>query len=164
MLHMLYKLLLIASLLLLLLLRNSESLQFPTSTSRRTFFIKAAAASSTSVIATTLTAACCFCEVANAAIDVSGLRAEQQKQQPTVTTPPGRAPNQPPSGPLAGSKLGFQVGGGPRPEEEVRKIDEPRYAAARKAQGLGPLFLEGVPIEQEQQPSDKAKTETNWMR
>jgi hypothetical protein len=149
MLHMMYKLLLIASLLLLLLLRNSESLQFPTS-SRRTFFIKAAAA--TSVIATT--AACC--EVANAAIDVSGLRADQ----PTVT--PGRAPTQPASGRFAGTKLGFQVGGGPRPEEEVRKIDEPRYAAARKAQGLGPLFLEGVPIEQQQ--SDKAKPETNWMR
>jgi hypothetical protein len=136
MMHVLYKLLLIASLLLLLLLRNSESLQFPTS-SRRAFFIKAAAATSTSVIATT--AACC--EVANAAIDVSGLRTEQ----PTVT--PGRAPSQPASGPLAGTKLGFQVGGGPRPEEEVRKIDEPRYAAARKAQGFGPLFLEGVPIE-----------------
>ena len=150
---MLYKLLLIASLLLLLLLRNSESLQFPTS-SRRTFFIKAAAA--TSVIATT--AACC--EVANAAIDVSGLRTEQQ--QPTGT--PGRAPNQPQSGPLAGTKLGFQVGGGPRPEEEVRKIDEPRYAAVRKAQGLGPLFLEGVPIEQQQSEKEKAKSETNWMK
>jgi hypothetical protein len=145
---MLYTQLLIASLLLLLLLRNSESLQFPTS-SRRNFFIKAAAATSTSVIATT--SACC--EVANAAIDVSGLT---RAEQPTVT------PNQPRSGPLAGTKLGFQVGGGPRPEEEVRKIDEPRYAAARKAQGLGPLFLEGVPIEQQQ--SDKAKTETNWMR
>mmetsp|Transcript_33827 Transcript_33827/g.60841 ORF Transcript_33827/g.60841 Transcript_33827/m.60841 type:complete len:137 (+) Transcript_33827:2-412(+) len=131
---------LIASLLLLVLPRNSESLQFIPTTSRRTFFIKAAAATS---IATT--AACC--EVANAAIDVSGLRTEQ----PTV--PPGRPPNQPSSGPLAGTKLGFQVGGGPRPEEEVRKIDEPRYAAARKAQGLGPLFLEGVPIEQQQ--SDK---------
>jgi hypothetical protein len=149
---MLCKLLFSTSLLLLLLLRNSESLQFPTS-SRRTFFIKVAAATSTCGIAT---AACC--EVANAAIDVSGLRAEQ----PTVT--PGRAPSQPKSGPLAGTKLGFQVGGGPRPEEEVRKIDEPRYAAARKAQGLGPLFLEGVPIEQQQSDKDKAKTETNWMR
>jgi hypothetical protein len=150
---MLCKLLLIASLLLFLLLRNSESLQFPTS-SRRTFFIKAAAAAtSTSVIATT---------AANAAIDVSALRAEQQ--QPTANVAPGRAPNQPRSGPLASTKLGFQVGGGPRPEEEVRKIDEPRYAAARKAQGLGPLFLEGVPIEQQQQQSDEAKTETNWMR
>jgi hypothetical protein len=147
MLHILYKLLLIASLLLLLLLRNSESLQFPTS-SRRTFFIKAAAAAatSTSVIATTLTAASYDCEVANAAIDVSGLRAEQQQKQATVT--PGRAPNQPKSGPLAGTKLGFQVDNGPRSEEQVRKIDEPRYAAVRKAQGLGPLFLEGVPIEQ----------------
>jgi hypothetical protein len=149
MLHILYKLLLISSLLLLLLLRNSESLQFPTS-SRRTFFIKAAAAAatSTSVIATTLTAASYDCEVANAAIDVSGLRAEQQQKQATVTVTPGRAPNQPKSGPLAGTKLGFQVDNGPRSEEQVRKIDEPRYAAVRKAQGLGPLFLEGVPIEQ----------------
>ena len=156
MLHILNKLLLIASLLLFLLLRNSESLQlFPTSTStstattsttRRTFFIKAAAATSTSVIATTAA----YHEVANAAIDVSSLRTEQS--QTTVTPgPPGRAPSQPGSGPFAGTKLGFQVGGGPRPEEEVRKIDEPRYAAVRKAQGLGPLFLEGVPIEQQQQ-------------
>jgi hypothetical protein len=81
---------------------------------------------------------------------VSGLRAEQQQKQATVTVTPGRAPNQPKSGPLAGTKLGFQVGGdGPRLEEQVRKIDEPRYAAVRKAQGLGPLFLEGVPIEQQ---------------
>ena len=157
MLHVLNKLLLIASLLLFLLLRNSESLQlFPTSTTatatttRRTFFIKAAAATSTSVIATTAA----YHEVANAAIDVSSLRTEQS--QTTVTPdPPGRAPSQPASGPFAGTKLGFQVGGGPRPEEEVRKIDEPRYAAVRKAQGLGPLFLEGVPIEQEQQQSTK---------
>ena len=84
-------------------------------------------------------------EAANAAIDVSGLRVDQ----PVVT--PGQAPTKPKSGPLAGSKLGFQVGGGPRPEEEVRRIDEPRYASVRKAQGLGPLFLEGVPIEQQQQ-------------
>jgi len=106
------------------------------------------------VIATT--AACSGANVANAAIDVSGLRTEQTQQQQqqttgTVTGPPGRAPSQPASGPLAGTKLGFQVGGGPRSEEEVRKIDEPRYAAVRKAQGLGPLFLEGVPIEQQQQ-------------
>jgi hypothetical protein len=123
MLHMLFKLLLIASLLLILLLRNSESLQFP---SRRTFFINAV--TSTSVIAT---AAWCGDEVANAAIDVSGLRAE--------STTSSSVPNQ----------------------TEVRKIDEPRYAAVRKAQGKGPLFLDGVA--EEQQP-DKANTETKWMR
>ena len=139
-------------LLFILLLRNSESLQFP---SRRTFFIKAVA--STSVIAT---AACGLEEVANAAIDVSGLTTAAE----STTTPstPGRPPNQPASGPLAGTKLGFQVGGGPRPESEVRKIDEPRYAAVRKAQGKGPLFLEGVP--QEEQQPNKANTETKWMR
>jgi hypothetical protein len=140
-----HKLLLDASLLLLLLLilvpRNSDSLQFPNSdSSRRTFFVKAATAA-------------CFCctggvEVANAAIDVSGLKVEQSSSTITTTTP-GRAPNQPSSGPLAGTSLGFQVGGGPRPEDEVRKIDEPRYAAVRKSQGKGPLFLDGVPIEQQ---------------
>jgi hypothetical protein len=150
---MLFKLLLIASLLLILLLRNSESLQFP---SRRTFFINAV--TSTSVIAT---AAWCGDEVANAAIDVSGLRAESTTSSSVPNQTPGRAPNQPASGPLAGTKLGFQVGGGPRPESEVRKIDEPRYAAVRKAQGKGPLFLDGVA--EEQQP-DKANTETKWMR
>ena len=147
---LMHKLLLDASLLLLLLLilvpRNSDSLQFPSSnSSRRNFFIKATTAT---------TAACIWCtggvEVANAAIDVSGLKVEQSSSSTiTTTTTPGRAPNQPASGPLAGTKLGFQVGGGPRPEEEVRKIDEPRYAAARKAQGKGPLFLDGVPIEEQ---------------
>uniref|UniRef100_A0A7S4K128 Uncharacterized protein n=1 Tax=Odontella aurita TaxID=265563 RepID=A0A7S4K128_9STRA len=157
-----YKLrLLIASMTVLLLFpRNTESLQC--STGRRTFFIKAAAAAAaTSTCAIATTAACCT-EAANAAIDVSGLRVVEQQQRPPPTVAPGRPPNQPPSGPLAGTKLGFQVGGGPRPEEEVRKIDEPRYAAVRKAQGLGPLWLEGVPIEQPQ--TDKAKTETKWMR
>jgi len=149
---LMHKLLLDASLLLLLLLilvpRNSDSLQFPSSnSSRRNFFIKATTAT---------TAACIWCtggvEDANAAIDVSGLKVEQSSSSTittTTTTTPGRAPNQPASGPLAGTKLGFQVGGGPRPEEEVRKIDEPRYAAARKAQGKGPFFLEGVPIEEQ---------------
>ena len=89
------------------------------------------------------TAACS--EAANAAIDVSGLKVEK----PAVT--PGRPPNAPPSGPLAGTPLGYKVGGGPRSEEEVRKIDEPRYAAVRKAQGLPPLFLDGVPIEKPNQ-------------
>ena len=146
---LMHKLLLDASLLLLLLLilvpRNSDSLQFPSSnSSRRNFFIKATTAT---------TAACIWCtggvEVANAAIDVSGLKVEQSSSSTITTATPGRAPNQPASGPLAGTKLGFQVGGGPRPEEEVRKIDEPRYAAARKAQGKGPFFLEGVPIEEQ---------------
>ena len=145
MLHMLYKLLLIASQLLILLPRNSESLQF---SSRRTFFTRAATASA--VIATT---ACCGNEAANAAIDVSGLRKEPTNTQTQIT--PGRAPNQPSSGPLAGTRLGFQVAGGPRPENEVRMIDEARYAAVRKAQGKGPLFLDGVPIEVQQ--TDKAE-------
>ena len=124
---------------LLLLLRSAESLQ-PRS-SRRSFFKAAAAtATSTSVIAT----AAGWREVANAAIDVSSLPVEKP---PPVSATPGRAPNQPASGPLAGTKLGFQVGGGPRSEEEVRAIDAPRYEAVRKAQGLGPKFLEGVPIE-----------------
>jgi hypothetical protein len=139
MLHLLYKTMLVASLLFILLPRNSESLQC---SSRRTFFKKAAA--TTSVIAT---AACCGNEAASAAIDVSGLKIESESTN-TQTTP-GRAPNQPPSGPLAGSSLGFQVAGGPRPENEVRQIDEARYAAVRKAQGKGPLFLEGVPLEGE---------------
>ena len=58
----------------------------------------------------------------------------------------GRAPNQPPSGPLAGTPLGFKVGGGPRPESEVRKIDEARYAAVRGPERV-PSFLDGVPRE-----------------
>jgi hypothetical protein len=137
---MYYLLLIIAS----LLPRNSNSLQFPTS--RRTFVTKAAA--SASAIATAVVVAGGGAgEVANAAIDVSGLSVE-----PLAVTP-GQAPTRrgapPASGLLAGTKLGFQVGGGPRSEEEVRKIDEPRYAAVRKAQGLGPAFLEGVPIESE---------------
>ena len=57
---------------------------------------------------------------------------------------PGRAPNQPASGPLANSPFGFKVGGGARPEEEVRKIDEGRYRAARGPE-KGPSFLDGVP-------------------
>jgi hypothetical protein len=141
--HKLLPLLLL--LLIILLPRNSDSLQFPSS--RRNFFIKTATAA---------TAASCFCctgggvEVANAAIDVSGLKVEQSSSSTiTTTTTPGRAPNQPSSGPLAGTSLGFQVGGGPRSEDEVRKIDEPRYAAVRKSQGKGPLFLDGVPIEQQ---------------
>lgn len=149
---------LLSLLLLLLFVRESDSLQFPTSSSRRAFFVRAAAGS---LIAVTTTAAPCCGEreVANAAIDVSGLKVER----PTaVVIPPGRPPNQQPSGPLAGTRLGFQVGGGPRPEEEVRKIDEPRYAAVRKAQGLGPAFLEGVPTEQPQ--SEKDIAETKWMR
>ena len=109
------------------------------------------AVTSTSVIAT---AAFCGDEAANAAIDVSGLKQE--------SAAPGRAPNPQKSGPLAGTSLGFQVAGGPRPESEVRQIDEGRYAAVRKAQGKGPLFLDGVPREG-QQP-DKTETETKWTR
>lgn len=127
-----------------LLLRNSESLQFPkSSSSRRAFFVKAATTATVLVVG----GSSATIEAANAAIDVSGLRVEGD--QPVATR--GQAPSNPKSGPLAGTKLGFQVGGGPRPEEEVRRIDEPRYAAVLKAQGLGPLWLEGVPIEQQQQ-------------
>ena len=123
------------SLLFLLLMKRSESLQFPSN--RRAFF-KEMATKSTAVIATTAAG----CQVANA-IDVSGLKVEK----PAVDVTPGRPPNQPPSGPLSGTKFGYQVGGGPRSEEEVRAIDAPRYEAVRKAQGLGPKFLEGLPVE-----------------
>mmetsp|Transcript_20571 Transcript_20571/g.44790 ORF Transcript_20571/g.44790 Transcript_20571/m.44790 type:complete len:146 (-) Transcript_20571:94-531(-) len=135
---MLQPLLIIAS----LLLRNSDSFQFQTS-SRRAFFVKATTTATVVVVG----GSSATIEAANAAIDVSGLRVEGD--QPVAAR--GQAPSNLKSGPLAGTKLGFQVGGGPRPEEEVRKIDEPRYAAVRKAQGLGPLWLEGVPIEQRQQ-------------
>ena len=121
---------------LLVLLARSSALHHVRGSSRRAF-IRA-----TSTIATT--AACG--EVANAGIDVSSLKVEQ----PPVT--PGKPPNAPPSGPLAGTPLGYKVGGGPRSEEEVRKIDEPRYAAVRKAQGLPPLFLDGVPVEKQNAP------------
>lgn len=144
---------LITALVLILLPRDSHSLQqFPTTcNSRRAFFNKATTAASTIIFVGTTIGG----KAANAGIDVSGLRVEQ----PPAT--PGRPPNAPPSGPLAGTKLGFQVGGGPRSEEEVRRIDEPRYAAVRKAQGLPPLFLEGMPIEQ----ADKAKSsDTSWMK
>jgi hypothetical protein len=137
-----FKLLLIMSLLLLLLLRKSESLQFLTS-SRRAFFVE----TTTFVV---VGGSIATSEAADAAIDVSGLRVDQ----PVVTR--GQAPSNLKSGPLAGTKLGFQVGGGPRSEEEVRRIDEPRYAAVRKAQGLGPLWLESVPIEQ--QPTQQLGT------
>lgn len=135
-----YKVLLVASLLLVLFPRNSESLLFLLQ-SRRAFFTS---------VTTTAAATCAGAGVANAGIDVSGLKEE------ATTTTPGRAPNQPPSGPLAGTPLGFQVAGGPRPESEVRKIDEARYQAA----GKGPSFLVGVPREQ---PSD-GNEDTKWMR
>jgi len=135
-----FKLPLITVLLLIQLPTNSESLSFQFQ-NRRAFVIK---------VATTVTTATASAKAANAAIDVSGL-----KVAPPVDQTPGRAaPNGPSSGILAGTKLGYQVGGGPRSEEEVRKIDEPRYAAVRKAQGLGPLFLEGVPIEGQQEKSE----------
>ena len=129
--------------LLLLLWKTSESLQLhqrpattrtgvgPANAIGRRWFLAQAAA----VVTLTKTA-----DAAKAAIDVSGLQVEGG----------GRAPNQPPSGPLAGTKLGFQVGGGPRPEEEVRKIDEARYRAA----GKGPSFLVGVPREKVQKKPD----------
>jgi hypothetical protein len=154
---MMIKMLLLIASLLLLMLRNSESLQFPTSrrsrsrsssSGRRAFFIEAAAATVVVVGGSIATG-----EAANASIDVSGLRVEGG--QPVAAR--GQPPSKLKSGPLAGTKLGFQVGGGPRPEEEVRRIDEPRYAAVRKAQGLGPLWLEGVQIEQQQQQLDAAK-------
>mmetsp|Transcript_19490 Transcript_19490/g.40153 ORF Transcript_19490/g.40153 Transcript_19490/m.40153 type:complete len:157 (+) Transcript_19490:117-587(+) len=130
--------------LLLPLVRNSESLRFRTSSSRSRsdFFVEVAAATVVVVGGGSATIG-----AANAAIDVSGLRVEGGR--PVGAR--GQAPSNLKSGPLAGTKLGFRVGRGPRPEEEVRRIDEPRYAAVRKAQGLGPLWLEGVQIEQQQQ-------------
>ena len=132
----------IASLLVVLAPRSSALHQVVqigsiSDNSRRAFFVRA-----TSTIATTAA----WGEVANAGIDVSSLKVEQ----PAVT--PGKPPNAPPSGPLAGTPLGYKVGGGPRSEEEVRKIDEPRYAAVRRAQGLPPLFLDGVPVEKQTLP------------
>ena len=132
----------------------SPAIATPT-TSRRSFFAKATTAitSGSFVVG--------FCgkdlSIANAAIDVSGLPLENDPSpQSSSNTRPGGVnngggrgvpPSQLKSGPLANTKLGFQVGGGPRPEDVVRAIDEPRYEAARKAQGLGPLFLENMPIE-----------------
>ena len=112
---------------LLLLVRGSESLTLQ----RRALFKAAVAAAS----------------VTAAAAQVSPARASQiDWQQLGVPTErePGRAPNQPASGPLANSPFGFKVGGGPRPEEEVRKIDEARYRAARGPDNP-PSFLDGVP-------------------
>ena len=138
MLQKMYKVPLLVSLFLVLLPRNSESLLFLFH-SRRVFF----------TFVTTAAAACgAGAGVANAGIDVSGLK-------PVPNETPGRAPNQPPSGPLAGTPLGFKVAGGPRPESEVRKIDEARYIAA----GKGPSFLVGVPREQSNRNED-----AKWMR
>jgi hypothetical protein len=148
---MLYKLSPIASLLLilvLLVLRNSESLSFQYQSSRRAFFIKAA-----TVATTATTTATAGAGMVDAAIDVSGLKVFVNE----TTAAAGRAaPNQPPSGPLAGTSLGFKVGGGPRPESQVRKIDEARYQAA----GKGPSFLVGVPRES---PSEN-NTEKTWTK
>ena len=137
MVQMTYKLPLITSLLMILLPGKSDSLLFQCQ-SRRAFFIKAA---------TTVTTATAGAGMANA-IDVSGLKVLDEE------TPGRAAPNQPPSGPLAGTSLGFKVGGGPRPESEVRKIDESRYEAA----GKGPAFLVGVPREQPEVNTEKAWT------
>ena len=123
--------------------------------SRRSFFKATTAAT---------TAACLVVGNANA-IDVSGLVIEggataqlsQTSNSASIDVSslaiegaqPGRAPNQPASGLLAGTKLGFQVGGGPRPEEVVRKIDESRYKAATVPgrPNNNPAFLEGLPRE-----------------
>ena len=68
---------------------------------------------------------------------------------PELKPPPGRPPNAPPSGPLANTPLGYKVGGGPRPEAEVREIDKARYAkvAPRVVPDKVPSFLDGVPRE-----------------
>ena len=67
---------------------------------------------------------------------------------PELKPPPGKPPNAPPSGPLANTPLGYQVGGGPRPEAEVREIDRARYkAAAGAAPAKTASFLDGVPLE-----------------
>jgi len=67
---------------------------------------------------------------------------------PELRPPPGRPPNAPPSGPLANTPLGYQVGGGPRPEAEVREIDKKRYeAAAGAAPEKSASFLDGLPRE-----------------
>ena len=103
-------------------------------------------------------------KVAHAGIDVSGLPVEQNNNSsPFGNNNSGGAKGVPPSqlksGPLANTKLGFQVGGGPRPEEVVRAIDEPRYNAVRKAQGLPPMFLEGVPIESNSQRAETIRSD-----
>ena len=119
---------------LLLLVRGSESLTLQ----RRGLFKAAVAAAS----------------VTAAGAQVSPARASEIDWQalgvPTESLnqpEPGRPPNPQASGPLANSPFGFQVGGGPRPEEEVRKIDEARYRAAGRSplDGVpraGPSFLE----------------------
>jgi len=87
-------------------------------------------------------------EIANAAINVSGLKVVLDQTR-------GRAaPNLPPSR-LAGTSVGYKVGGGLRPESEVRQIDEARYQAA----GTGPSFLVGVPREPE---SEKNTEKILW--
>ena len=64
---------------------------------------------------------------------------------PELKPPPGKPPNAPPSGPLANTPLGYQVGGGPRPEAEVREIDRARYkAAAGAAPAKTASFLDGA--------------------
>ena len=119
---------------LLLLVRGSESLTLQ----RRGLFKAAVAAAS-------VTAAGAQVSPARASeIDWQALGVPVERlNQPE----PGRPPNPQASGPLANTPFGFQVGGGPRPEEEVRKIDEARYRAAGRSplDGLpraGPSFLE----------------------
>ena len=119
---------------LLLLVRGSESLTLQ----RRGLFKAAVAAAS-------VTAAGAQVSPARASeIDWQALGVPVERlNQPE----PGRPPNPQASGPLANTPFGFQVGGGPRPEEEVRKIDEARYRAAGRSplDGVpraGPSFLE----------------------
>ena len=100
---------LITSLLLLgLSVSTTESIQVQSS--RRNFFAKATSALATAAVGG---------EAANAGIDVSGIKVEQPPKPPVT---PGRPPNAPKSGPLAGTALGFQVGGGPRSEEVRRRV------------------------------------------
>ena len=119
---------------LLLLVRGSESLTLQ----RRALFKAAVAAAS-------VTAAVAQVSPARASeIDWQALGVPVERlNQPE----PGRPPNPQASGPLANTPFGFQVGGGPRPEEEVRKIDEARYRAAGRSPldsvpRAGPSFLE----------------------
>lgn len=148
------------SLLLLFLLSLPQTSQSFSCNPRRRFLADAAAtAAATLTVVTTG-------EVAHAGIDVSGLPVEQNSssfsnnaQQTPNGANKGVPPSQLKSGPLANTKLGFQVGGGPRSEEVVRAIDEPRYDAVRKAQGLPPMFLEGVPIESNSQQAETIRSD-----
>lgn len=135
----------ILTLLLTLSPLDSSSLQpTPKINTRRRFLAKTAA----SIAAFEITTGGGVRTV-NAAIDVSGLPVEggSSSRQPSSGGARGVSPSELKIGPPSNSPLGFQVGGGPRSEEVVRSIDAPRYDAVRRAQGLPPKFLEGVPVE-----------------